>query len=365
MSLTDIHFTKSGATNDCLGGAISTGVYAGVQQSTGGTPAGISVLRASGNPDGGRTLEYQPATVVGEPKIVRVNVYDIYAGTSTASYNVSINGGAEVTTFVGVRTPNQAAAAIRDLINGHATFNGVTAGAVVDEIIQDPAAANGTAGDKSYVDITGDDNSDFTITASPSSNYFTTAVETIQEAEGAHAERVRFDGGAWVDVSTDGTYTLQSGNDNGYITVQVTAASLPTVKTSKALTIQTPEADLYSNISGAQGLAGLDEYLCVYLVNGDSVSHDFTFYISQQPAHATLEIGLGTAAVDGVEQTIANINTAPVGVTFAAPATSGASTITQTLPANSHKSLWMHRALVAGTYPTVTDDVSKIAVNIL
>lgn len=370
MALSDIQFKKSGTAGDCLGGAIFD-EGAGEQSVAGAMPSGIALLRGNGNPEGGRNIEFQPATATGEPKVVRVTVYDNSAQNYSTTISASIDNGISWYDTPGTSlTAKKLVEKIRTLLISPPFAFHVTPGDVVVGLEQVIPTTYGTVGDYSYIDITGNDTTDFNLLVKDKHSTFEASnhpvqQQTIQNAEGPHAARVRFDNGAWVDVSTDGNYTLHSGTDDGFIVITVTAASLPTAKVVTPLDIRTTEADLFSNISGTQGLSGFNEYKCVYLVNNDSTAHDFTFYIPDQPVNATLSIGLGTAAANGTEQTIANINTAPTGVTFAAPVDSGTSTITQTLAANEHKSLWIHRALTAGNYGTVADDLSKIAVNIL
>ena len=65
-------------------------------------------------------------------------------------------------------------------------------------------------------------------------------------------------------------------------------------------------------------------------------------------AYSTVEIALGSSAVNATEQTVADENTAPTGVTFSAPSTEGASLVIGDIPAGQHKAFWIKRIITAG-----------------
>lgn len=56
----------------------------------------------------------------------------------------------------------------------------------------------------------------------------------------------------------------------------------------------------------------------------------------------------GSSAVNATEQTVADENTAPTGVTFSAPSTEGASLAIGDIPAGQHKAFWIKRIITAG-----------------
>ena len=95
-------------------------------------------------------------------------------------------------------------------------------------------------------------------------------------------------------------------------------AALGGAKSSNAISSTVDE--LFDAVSAAQAAAGLVEYRCVYLHNAnatDSMIDAVVFVAANTPlAGTTLDIGVGTSAVNGTEQTIANEATAPSGVTF-------------------------------------------------
>lgn len=107
---------------------------------------------------------------------------------------------------------------------------------------------------------------------------------------------------------------------------------------------------LFDDVTGAEEQAGDTEYRCVYVRNSGDVSAQSTVvWLSANTADAdtTIDIGLGSSAVDATEQTVANENTAPTAITFSAPTTEGAGLSVGTLAAGSHKAVWLRRTINA------------------
>ena len=110
---------------------------------------------------------------------------------------------------------------------------------------------------------------------------------------------------------------------------------------------------LFDAVSAAEASAGRVEFRCVYLRNGHASTQMTTarIWIASQPAHpgSTLEIGVGTSAVNGTEQTVANETTAPTGVTFSAPSTAATGLALGNIPAGQHRAIWYRRTIAAGS----------------
>jgi hypothetical protein len=115
---------------------------------------------------------------------------------------------------------------------------------------------------------------------------------------------------------------------------------------------------LFDQTSATEATAGDVEYRCIYLHNNYSADMQVTVvWISANTPNAatTMAIGLGTSAINGTEQTIANESTAPVGVTFSEPATQGAGLSIGTIPAGQHKAFWLRRTITAGATAIAND----------
>lgn len=108
---------------------------------------------------------------------------------------------------------------------------------------------------------------------------------------------------------------------------------------------------LFDIISSAEASGGDSEYRCVYAknTNGTLTAQNSKLWVeTESPSTDTDElIGLGTSAINGVEQTIADEQTAPVGVTFSQANGEGAAEVIGDLAPSAHKAFWVNRAVLA------------------
>lgn len=116
---------------------------------------------------------------------------------------------------------------------------------------------------------------------------------------------------------------------------------------------------LFDTVSPAEATAGDVEYRCVYLHNANASSTmlaTVAWISANTPSASTdLAIGLGTSAVNGTEQTVANENAAPSGVSFSAAASQGAGLAVGALAPGEHRALWLRRTVSAGAAATGND----------
>jgi hypothetical protein len=129
---------------------------------------------------------------------------------------------------------------------------------------------------------------------------------------------------------------------------------------AKSSTLMSSTVDqLFDFTSAAEAVAGDVEYRCVYLhnANGADTMLGFTTWIASQTplAGSVLAIGLGSAAINGVEQTIANESTAPVGVTFSEPSAFASGLVAGDIPFGQHKAIWLRRTITAGSGSSPND----------
>lgn len=134
-------------------------------------------------------------------------------------------------------------------------------------------------------------------------------------------------------------------------------ASLGGVKSSVAA--PTTLDALFDAVSAGEAVAGDVEYRCIYLHNSnatDPMTNAVVHVSANTPlAGSTIDIGVGTAAINATEQTIGNESTAPSGVTFSAPSTLGTALALGTIPAGQHKALWIRRTITAGSGSSAND----------
>jgi hypothetical protein len=138
-------------------------------------------------------------------------------------------------------------------------------------------------------------------------------------------------------VSSDIKYRLSGGASN----------SDPLLSLGGAKSSVDAPLNLFDDVSSAEALAGDVEYRCFYIHNNHgtlTLQNAFVWIQSNTPSNDTdVAIGLGTSALNGTEQTIANENTAPSGVSFSAPTTKGAGIGLGSIPAGQHRAVWVRR----------------------
>ena len=142
-------------------------------------------------------------------------------------------------------------------------------------------------------------------------------------------------------VSTDIQYRLSGGASNSD-----PALSLGGVKSSTAA------SNYFDDVSSAEASAGDTEYRCVYVHNNHgtlSLIGAKVFIQTNTPSSDTdVAIGLGSSAINGTEQTVANESTAPTGVSFSAPTTFAGGLAIGDLAAGAHRAVWVRRTVNAG-----------------
>jgi hypothetical protein len=158
-------------------------------------------------------------------------------------------------------------------------------------------------------------------------------------------------------ASSDIKYRLSGGSSNSDPN-----ASLGGVKSSTEVTDNT-DNNLFDDVSGAEHTAGDIEYRCIYVHNGHGsltlTSPVVWIQSDTSGADSDISIAVGTAAVNGTEQTVANEGTAPSGVTWSDAATSRATGLSLgDLPAGQHKAVWVRRTISAGSTPQAADTCS-------
>lgn len=111
-------------------------------------------------------------------------------------------------------------------------------------------------------------------------------------------------------------------------------------------------AGIFDGVTSSESAAGDIEYRCVYVHNAHAtltLSNAVAWLPSNTPSTSTIvEVGVGTSAVNGTEQTVANESTAPSTVTFAPVATQGAGVALGDIPAGQHRAIWLRRTVTAG-----------------
>ena len=142
-------------------------------------------------------------------------------------------------------------------------------------------------------------------------------------------------------ISTDIQYRLSGGASNSD-----PALSLGGVKSSTAA------SNYFDDVSSSEAGTGDTEYRCIYVHNNHgtlSLIGAKVFIQTNTPSSDTdVAIGLGSSAINGTEQTVADESTAPTGVSFSAPTTFAGGLAIGDLAAGAHKAVWVRRTVNAG-----------------
>lgn len=159
-------------------------------------------------------------------------------------------------------------------------------------------------------------------------------------------------------VSTDIKYRLSGGAANSNAN-----ASLGGAKSTTEM--GTGLHNLFDIVGDDETTAGDTEYRCIYIHNSHAtltMQNTRVWLSSNTPSGDTLaEIGLGTAAINGTEQTVADESTAPTGVTFSTAANEGAALTIGDIPPGQHKAVWVKRVVAEGA-AAYNDDQAAISV---
>lgn len=147
-------------------------------------------------------------------------------------------------------------------------------------------------------------------------------------------------------ISTDIKYRLSGGAANADPLLSLGGAKSSTDASS----------NLLDAVSSAEALAGDIEYRCYYVHNAHAtltLENAVAWISANTPsADTTIDIGVGTSAVNATEQTVANENTAPSGITFSAAATEGAAVALGNIPPSQHRAVWIRRTINVATAAT-------------
>jgi hypothetical protein len=115
--------------------------------------------------------------------------------------------------------------------------------------------------------------------------------------------------------------------------------------------VHNTEHNLFDVITASESSSGDTEYRCLYVKNISSRSvlgnSKIWIYTNTPSTQSDVSIGLGTSAISGTEQTIANEGTAPTAVTFSQPTNFSTALSIGNLTAGQYKAVWIKRVITA------------------
>lgn len=127
--------------------------------------------------------------------------------------------------------------------------------------------------------------------------------------------------------------------------------------------------DLFDDVSGTENATNVVDYRCIFVHNSNAANalQNAVVWLSSEVAGGTtIAIGADTTAASALGSataqalTIANETTAPAGVTFSSPTTSGAGVALGNIPSGQVKAFWIRRT--AANTAAVSNDGVGISV---
>lgn len=142
-------------------------------------------------------------------------------------------------------------------------------------------------------------------------------------------------------TSAEIVYRLSGGAANSNANASIGGAKSSTVV----------PAALFDDVTSAESAAGDTEYRCIYVhnANGALTMQNAVLWITANTTANRIAVGVGSSAINDTEQTVADENTAPTGVTFSQPTTKGAAIALGNIPPGQHRAVWMRRAITAAS----------------
>jgi hypothetical protein len=119
--------------------------------------------------------------------------------------------------------------------------------------------------------------------------------------------------------------------------------------------------NLYADSLGTESAAGSIKYRCIYVHNAHAslTMLNAKVYITTNTPSTddTIDVAVGTAAINATEQSVANEDTAPSGVSWGAASTYATGYALGDIPFSQHKAIWFRRTITAGANAYDSDSV--------
>ncbi|MCK5190691.1 MAG: hypothetical protein KAR12_11620 [Methylococcales bacterium] len=188
--------------------------------------------------------------------------------------------------------------------------------------------------------------------------------------------------GTAVDVSSDGSYGIQSANDGSVLYVTVVAASLPGSNTTDAIAVTNQTEEIFDNVTKVESNDSLTDYRMIWLKNTGAVAttddkKTIKVWInSNTPGQDNISIaiadevasdGTGTPSTPPCPEMIANDITAPSdpALTFTAPTSETTALtigdLTSTSGSTFARALWLKRTVPAGVDAKETNNTFSLS----
>lgn len=177
--------------------------------------------------------------------------------------------------------------------------------------------------------------------------------------------------GVPVVINADGVYGVFDSTGNQQLYITVTFANLPGTDQTDTVSIANIPNETFDDISKSESNLGDTEYRGFYVRNSHATdpATDVTIWLKSDAIGAdTIEMGddaagVGDGITTGVGVVIADESTAPVGVTFTAPASQATGINLGTLNAGQAVCFWLKRTVPVSTTVATPLDISSIGIS--
>jgi hypothetical protein len=173
-----------------------------------------------------------------------------------------------------------------------------------------------------------------------------------------------------IDVSVNGAYALQGGNNGGLLKVTVVSGTLPSSDQTNTSTIANIANNMFDDVAKADAKAGDTNYRGVYWENdhaSDSMVDIRMWIETNTQGQDVVQIAIANEAVNVTMATIANEATDPaltIDFDDTNPIDYDSGIIIPDLTFGSFQGWWLKRTVPAGTNQSQTNNSFRIGVRI-
>lgn len=168
------------------------------------------------------------------------------------------------------------------------------------------------------------------------------------------------------NITTSGTYVI--GGTDGSLVLTVNAGLLSGTYKQDSITVSRISGNVFDSVAPIDSLIGDIEYRGIYVHNTSDVALlDFRLWIKQLTTGPDeIDIGLdpagvGNGSTTGVAGTIADVHTAPSGVSFSRPLSYASGLAVGTLGVGEAVAFWERRTVLPNTTGNISANTSTIA----
>ena len=237
-----------------------------------------------------------------------------------------------------------------------ADLGGAKSTAVGKDILSQTASAPTTVTGVTIDDAAGNDEGDGTL-------FFDSTATTLRWTP--------FNGtaGSAVDVSSNGDYAIQGGNNGGILKVTVVSGSLPSSDQTNTITITNIANNMFDDVAKADAKAGDIEYRGIFVQNNhatDSMVDIRVWIETNTPGQDVIGMALADEAKNLDIEIIADEDTAPSGPDFDAtnPVDYDSGLVLPDLDFGDYTGLWLRRTVPVGTNQSQLNNSFRLGIRI-